>query len=333
MTGLSPGREVGQAWARMMHRVLQSIPHVVYAAEGPPWEIVAERGTLSGRVPLGDRVSSQWPHRVRTPEALHLQMEGAPGILVGLGLAPDRAGPLSEPLIRLGVESFRLLWGDLQQNLMSKALAHEIRNPLMLVSGYAEILALREESEVSAGILAEVGRINERIEDFLDAGRPLALDEVDLADIVRRALAHYLPWAERQRVAVHEELNRAIVWGDARSLENVVTNLLRNALESMPDGGRLFLTSGMVGGGGEVIVRDTGPGVAREVRDNLFRPYFSTKPEGHGLGLALAWDIAARHGGRLDLWPSEVGAAFRLWIPREPHPTGPSGRLERFPAE
>jgi signal transduction histidine kinase len=324
-TGLTPGHEVGQRWVRVMHRNLENIPHAVYVAEGPPWAIVAEWGTLVDRPELDFRAVPQHPYRIRTPAAIHTVTEGAPGILVGLALPPDRAGLLVEPLTRLGAETFRLLWGQLQQSLISQALAHEIRNPLTLVAGYGELLELRGDSEASRAILGEVARIHTRIEEFLEAGRPLNQEALDLADVVNSIAEHYRVVAERQGVQVQAELKRALIWGDVRYLETVVATLVRNALESMPDGGVLRLTTESSGTGGEVIVADTGPGVAREVQDNLFRPYFTTKPGGHGLGLALAWDVVARHGGRLELWPSDYGAAFRLWIPRDPIVSGGRG--------
>jgi len=70
-----------------------------------------------------------------------------------------------------------------------------------------------------------------------------------------------------------------------------------------------------VSGGAEILVRDTGPGLAREVQEQLFAPYLSTKPGGHGLGLARAREIVTRHGGSLVALPEAGGAAFRVFLP------------------
>jgi signal transduction histidine kinase len=315
MDGVTPEQEVGERWAQAVHRLLPDIPHLVYVFAGPPWQVLATRGTWrESEMPVGP-VRGEEVRRVRTAQAQHWQYAAVSGLVVGLALAPDRGGPWVEPFVRLSGDVLRLMWNRTQQQFLAQAMAHEIRNPLTLLQGYAEILMLRGDRELAEKMSAEVERMTERLNTFLDAGRPLATAAIDLAAVAERVLQSYQAWADRQGVRVERDLVPTPVRGDAQALEMVLGNLVRNALESMPDGGRLAVVAQPHDGGGEVVVRDTGPGIARDVAVSLFRPYYSTKPGGHGLGLALAWDVAVRHGGRLELLPGTAGAAFRLWVP------------------
>ena len=101
-------------------------------------------------------------------------------------------------------------------------------------------------------------------------------------------------------------------------MQQVVLNLATNALQAMPKKGRLLLQTCTLDGPrrAELRVADTGPGVSAEARPHLFEPFYTTRPEGTGLGLALCREIVRQHGGDIDLETSEApGAVFRVWLP------------------
>jgi len=316
---VTPGPRVEQAarrWVEAVHRALAEQLHYVAAARVEPLQVLAEAGTLaepiqwSGMVPV-DRVE-----RRRTAGAVSLMLGRAPKLVLCIAVPPDSAHPLLASLLTLSGELFNG-WRDQQhQREELRALAHEVRNPLMLIAGYAELLGHRGEAEVSQLILDEVRRADDRVEDLLSAGRPLEWAVVEVAALVERVARRYERLALSQGVRIVVEVRPAAVLGDVRQLEAAVTNLVKNALEAMPAGGRLTLRCGPEGAGAEVVVEDTGAGVAREVADHLFQPYVSTKSDGHGLGLSSVAEIAHRHGGEVRLMPSENGAVFRLWVPR-----------------
>jgi two-component system sensor histidine kinase HydH len=319
MKGLTPGGDLAQVWVQLVHDVLRDVRHVAYVLAGTPPRVVAQRGDIEGDVPLGEPVPAGGvAQRIRTPGAVHGQMAALGGVVVGLGLPPDRAGLLLDPALRASVTLYRLLWDRAHQTLLSRALAHEVRTPLSLISGYGELLAHRGEAAVGDIIVVEVERVVALLDEFMATGRPLERRLLDLAASAEEGLARYAVWADGQGVVVERRLEPTEVWADPQHVEFILGNLFRNAIESMPLGGTLSVRVRPAGRGGEAVVADTGPGVAPELRERLFQPYFTTKEGGHGLGLALAYDCALRHDGSLELMASRRGAVFRLWMPCRP---------------
>ncbi|MBU4447218.1 MAG: ATP-binding protein, partial [Proteobacteria bacterium] len=103
---------------------------------------------------------------------------------------------------------------------------------------------------------------------------------------------------------------------DPKQVHQVLINLLKNALEAMPQGGEITITSRVQGANAEISIADTGEGLAPEVAGNIFQPYFTTKEKGTGLGLAICQNIMAEHGGCLfaDSAPGR-GATFTIQLP------------------
>jgi signal transduction histidine kinase len=106
-----------------------------------------------------------------------------------------------------------------------------------------------------------------------------------------------------------------LVLGDPDRLAQVLDNLLDNAIEASSAGARVEIAVTHDDAEAQVAVRDYGPGVAPQIRDRLFTPFCTTKPEGIGLGLALARELAEAHGGRVRHEPAEQGALFVLDLP------------------
>src|SRR6185312_2160696 len=208
---------------------------------------------------------------------------------------------------------------------LSAGLAHEIRNPLAVIKGSAEMLERHLDAsqavavELAGYISSEVNRVNQLVGRFLDFARPLRLDRQPqaVAALLDRAIADARERWPELGVTVHRdyaELPPIAV--DETLCERAFANLVANAFEAMAEtGGEVTVTArrGMESGasGVTVVVADTGPGVPGELREQIFHPFFTTKPTGIGLGLAIVAKIIDQHGGRLRLHSGlPRGAAF-----------------------
>lgn len=213
---------------------------------------------------------------------------------------------------------------------LSAGLAHELRNPLGVIKGSAEMLTKKLQptdavtSELAGYISSEVNRLNTIVSRFLDFARPSQLElrpqEITaLLDAALKAVRDRWPGAkvevERQYAA-----DLPAVSVDAELCERVFTNLFLNAYEAMTEGGRLRVAVGTTNSDGrrgiEIDVEDTGPGIAPELREQIFNPFFTTKSGGVGLGLSIVSKIVDDHRGwiRVSSDPGK-GACFRVFLP------------------
>jgi signal transduction histidine kinase len=170
-------------------------------------------------------------------------------------------------------------------------------------------------------IHGEITRLEEIVQHFLDFARPpaLRLERADLRELTRRPLELIRARARQQRVTVDVALpeDPVTVRADPGQVHTVVVNLLLNALDAMPRGGRLRLAvSAEPGGEARLEVRDTGPGIAPDLSGRLFTPFATTKATGTGLGLSVSRRIAEQHGGRIEGGNSpDGGACFAVELP------------------
>jgi signal transduction histidine kinase len=206
-------------------------------------------------------------------------------------------------------------------------ITHEIRNPLSSISLNAEELGERapEARELCDAIVREVDRLAAITEEYLRFARlpKPQVHRADLNDTVRDLLDFVRPELEASGVQVEPSLSPELprVLADVAQLRQLLLNLLRNAREAMPSGGRLRVLTRGGEGSVEVEISDNGPGIPPERKARIFDPFFTTKARGTGLGLAMAQEIALEHGGQL-LCESTVGkgAAFTLRLPAAPLP-------------
>lgn len=212
---------------------------------------------------------------------------------------------------------------------LTAGLAHELRNPLGTIRSSAELLAKRLPEgdavgrELAGFITSETDRANSLMVRFLDFARPVQLrrkpaalaESLDgaIAEIERRNPPHAV------RVIKNYSPDLRPVDVDAELMRQVFVNLIANAVEATPAGGVVTVRTRETENGVETAVIDRGSGIAPEHRSSVFNPFFTTKPSGVGLGLAIAAKIVDEHGGRLDVdsTPGE-GSVFRVWIPRVP---------------
>src|SRR5262249_12835954 len=151
----------------------------------------------------------------------------------------------------------------------------------------------------------EVCRLNGVLESFRTFAnlQRLSLQPTDAGAVVENAVRLVRPQAAEQRVRINlvrPDGEPAAVPLDADKFEQAVLNLVINAVEAMPEGGELTISSAVGDGGLRVSVRDSGPGIPPEVQRHLFQPYFSTKSKGSGMGLALSEKLIGQHGGHIE---------------------------------
>jgi signal transduction histidine kinase len=213
---------------------------------------------------------------------------------------------------------------------VAAAFAHEVRNPLNAVSmGLQRLRAefAAEPAEEYARfvdlIQGEVRRLNAIVEQFLSLARPLPLQPAPFAvDTLLRELAALVDGQSRDTgIALTLALPRELppLVADRDHVKQVLLNLVLNAVQAMSGGGTLTLGAGT--GGGEMVltVADTGPGMSAEVRARVFDPYFTTRPDGLGLGLPIARRIVEAHGGTIGLETAPgAGARFMVRLPLRP---------------
>jgi two-component system sensor histidine kinase HydH len=215
---------------------------------------------------------------------------------------------------------------------LTAGLAHELRNPLGTMKTSAELLArqVAAENEIAremAGYIgAEVDRTNSLITRFLEFAKPqrLKLEPGDLAGLLDRTIARF----DREKsgpaasTSVYKNFSPDIppVPFDAELLERAILNLLLNAAQASPPGAAVTVKTRLVetgaGPGVEVAVIDRGLGIESKNLENIFNPFFTTKSDGVGLGLAVVSKIVDEHGGQIavESTPGE-GSVFRIYLP------------------
>ncbi len=220
---------------------------------------------------------------------------------------------------------------------LSAGLAHEIRNPLGVIKGSAEMLQQKlQGSEPLAGelagyISAEVNRLNALVARFLDFARPAHLDlhAQRVCDLIDRSLESVLAQSPNSKVRVERHYSPVPeILADEQLCERIFVNLIQNAFQAMdasPDGREEVLSISVApdtaGGrpGVTIAIDDTGPGVPPEAREQIFNPFFTTKKDGVGLGLAIVAKIVDDHRGSIKLEnDSRPGAHFRIFLPAAP---------------
>jgi len=210
---------------------------------------------------------------------------------------------------------------------LAAGIAHEIRNPLGIITGSAETVRKHKDQkireEMTNYILEESQRINGLISTFLDFGRPKEpkLVSCDLREVLEKTLLLLSPQAKTLGVEIKREIPQKLlqVSIDPDQMRQAFTNLGVNALEAMPHGGVLKVIV-LENARGRVVVRfsDSGKGIPKEVQPKVFEPFFTTKEGGTGLGLSIAHRIITQHGGDISVeGEEEKGSNFTITLPLE----------------
>ena len=237
---------------------------------------------------------------------------------------------------------------------LTASVAHEINNPIAVIQGNLDLM--RETLGVQAApVRAELQLLDQQVErmrlivtQLLQYARPTEyagyVEPVDVNQVLENSLVLVGHLLARTRIEVQRELRATARAGiNRQELQQVMINLLINAIQAMPEGGTLRLRTcnraGLAtdGRAGVLLeISDSGPGLSERVKERLFRPFFTTKNDGNGLGLWISVGLVERYGGsiegrnRRELGEDADGATFRVWLLTEPQAPqeGPSGPME-----
>ena len=228
--------------------------------------------------------------------------------------------------------------------VLAASVSHEVNNPLASIIGFAELISEMDDAGDKAKKFARVIQIEgEKIrrltEQLLDISRQGKVERKvqDLNQVVKEVLLvtdHHL--SRFQRVDIETDLHPEdlLCIFDRGQIQQVLLNLILNAAQAMENGGNLTVATcpkndSEHGPGAGFSVSDTGPGVPPEIEEQIFKPFFTTKEKGTGLGLKICRDIIAGHGGSIHVKSDPgKGATFSVWLP-----AGPSEPRVGFPAD
>lgn len=218
---------------------------------------------------------------------------------------------------------------------MVRRVAHNLRNPLAGIRSLAEVTRaeLDESSElrdVQTRIIQTVDRFESWLRDLLHSTRPLQIEPVrlELTSWIPHVVAPLRPLAESRRITLElvSGSGPIVVNADSAHLEQAVVAVVTNAVQAAPIRGRVEIRlARSTANEAQLDVLDSGPGVAPEDRERIFRPYFTSKPDGTGIGLALAKHVIQQHGGHIAFCDdksttfgdesTEIGGWFRIRLP------------------
>ncbi|MCU1232099.1 MAG: sensor signal transduction histidine kinase, partial [Candidatus Solibacter sp.] len=206
---------------------------------------------------------------------------------------------------------------------ISSGVAHEVKNPLNAMLLHVEVARAKlAHGDTDVGqqmeiIAREILRLDRVVRTFLDFTRPveLKLQTISMRDLVEEIVDLARPQASAAGigVAVREEVEGVEVRVDRDLFKQAVLNIVVNGMQAMPDGGELRFEATAGKHGAELRVADTGLGIPEELREKIFRLYFSTKKEGSGIGLAMTYRIIQLHDGTID-FTSEPGKGTTFLI-------------------
>ncbi|MBI4172963.1 MAG: HAMP domain-containing histidine kinase [Actinobacteria bacterium] len=217
---------------------------------------------------------------------------------------------------------------ELERNFLM-TVSHELRTPLTAIRGHVASLRdglVADPDDVAQTldvVSAETDRLERLVGDVLDLAKldahrfTVLTEEVDMGRLVERAYSTFTEEARRRGIDYRQEVGSApVIVSDGDRVLQIITNLLANAFRWTPDGGRIDLALAAANGAITVDVADSGPGIADDERERIFRPFWSNDGRGTGLGLPIARELAIALGGRIEL-ETRVGAGsrFRLVLP------------------
>ncbi|MFS0637977.1 ATP-binding protein [Mesobacillus foraminis] len=190
---------------------------------------------------------------------------------------------------------------------MAASIAHEIRNPLSALKGFTQLQQEKDASEDNFYpiMLNEIDRINMIVSDLLIIGKPngITRHEAKIGNILHYVVSIIKPQAVRQGIEIHLEtaVDVPAICCDENQLKQVFINLLKNAVEAMPDGGNIFIKALFVKDAFRISIKDEGVGIPSDKIAKLGEPFYTTKENGTGLGFMVTKKIIEEHGGKISV--------------------------------
>ncbi len=208
---------------------------------------------------------------------------------------------------------------------LTASIAHEINNPLHSVRNCLHLARRQELPVVDREAYLEMAceetdRLMRTVRQMLDFYRPSALDRKpsDINSLIERVLDLLKAQLTDNQIKVKRKYSKNLpqVLAVDNQIQQVFFNLILNAMEAMPTGGKIFITTFADEGNVSILIEDTGFGINDEQREDIFEPFVSSKDRGLGLGLTVSYGVVTAHGGSLTLMsPSNDGACFKLSLP------------------
>ncbi|MDF1514399.1 MAG: ATP-binding protein [Anaerolineae bacterium] len=290
---------------------------------------------------LSQAVEQGWPTRERRPLYIEGDLRRKNSSLISLAItyAPlvNRAGKLLN-IVGTVRDITRFREADALKDTFISVVSHELKTPVAIIKGYAETLyrpEARKDADIAeemlAGIIQESDRLARLVDDLLDASRLQAgglpfhdVEDVDLPFIVRRVVDRYISQTEQHTLRVDMARDFPLIKGDPQRLEQVVDNLVSNAIKYSPRGGVIEVVGKATTAEVILTVSDQGVGIPLEEQGRIFDRFYRVEgPDtravpGTGLGLYIARAIVEAHGGRC--WVNSApgkGATFFVALPRE----------------
>lgn len=249
------------------------------------------------------------------------------------GIVTEEGNRVGTMLILHDLTEIRRLQSTLQKQEklaaignLAAGVAHEVRNPLSSIKGYAtyfgSLFEEGSEPKKAAGVMtAEVERLNRVISELLEIARPSDLRPrpIDISILLASSLRLVQQEAEAAGVRIETDIAPGISTFllDPDRLIQALLNLYINAIQAMPEGGRLNVNVAETAAGLELAVEDSGSGIPAETMDRIFDPYYTTKNTGTGLGLAVVQKVVEAHGGGVRVQSTGQGTRFTITLPKE----------------
>ena len=255
------------------------------------------------------------------------------GFLLGGSIDGRRREARAAKMTRAQMETIREAREKLIQNeklaalgQLAAAIAHEVRNPLAVIRSAAQSLrdtvpgGSVDARRACSFITDEADRLSNLVNSLLAFARPVQISpvKVPIAELFERAitLAAEQKFEKHVHLHSHAPANLEAIDVDPELMSQVFVGLVANAIEAADSDGDVRLEAKPIGSQIELTVSDSGPGVAPELRERVFEPFFTTRAEGVGLGLAIARQIVEAHGGRIEVGESSSGGArFAVILP------------------
>ena len=208
---------------------------------------------------------------------------------------------------------------------MATYIAHEIRNPLVTIGGFARTIvraALQDKQIAKSAdiIVEEVNRLERILANIMDFSKPVesVKTEIQVNEILENTCSLMEPYFKNSRIHLVKKFDSMIpkITIDQAQIKQVFLNLIKNAVESMPGGGKLTLETHGENKFVKINITDTGEGMTTEIMQNIFVPFFTTKVDGTGVGLAVSQKIVDDHGGSIKVKSTlQGGTTFSIYLP------------------